>query len=111
MNLAELTNEVAPAAVSALTSTEYGEETDSKSPVRSVEFEWKGENFRALDQNTKKIDSRTGNLTKFAKLAIQRKVFWLIMERLNTWYLIVDGKPTRKEHVRNDGTMIENGDI
>jgi len=112
MNVQELKQEVIPAAIGALASSVCGEETDSKSKIRSAEFSWHSETFRALDQNLKKLDTKTNELTRFAKLGLNgHEVFWIVREHLGQWYLVVDGKPVKRNYVTNEGQLIEGAEF
>lgn len=112
MNVQELKQEVIPAALAALGGTERSAESDSKSPIRSAEFSWHGETFRAIDQNLKKLDARTNEPTRFAKLALNgHEVLWIVREHLGQWYLVVDGKPVKRNYVTNDGQLVEGAEF
>lgn len=107
MTVDQLKNDVIPAAVEALNLATPGKESEIKSPIRKASLEVCGESFTILEQNTKKLDPQTGELSKFAKLAkAGHHVFWLIREEVLDWFLIVDGKPTKKDRVTSDGQLL-----
>ena len=112
MNLEELKGEVAPLANAVYDSADSGEETPAKSAIKDATFQWQGISFRVLGQNLRKIDKRTNQPSRFAKLAINgHNVFWLIREDVNEWYLMVDGKPTVKSGVTNEGTLVAGAEM
>lgn len=112
LNLESLKNELVPLAVEKFKSSIPGEATAKRSPIREYIFEYKDEKFKILEQNSRKIDQRTNDLTKFAKLSLLgNEVFWLIRERFNDWFLIVNGMPIDKRYVKNDGTILEGAQL
>ena len=105
MNINELHEQVIPAALEAIKVAPVEGETDTKSPIRVAVFESLGERFTIREQNTKKSD-KSGMLTKYAKLALSgHTVSWIVREKTNDWFLVVDGEHTAKEAVTPNGGL------
>jgi hypothetical protein len=105
MNTEDLKTKVIPAAMQALSITEVCPETEKTSPIRVAKFEVIGEEFTIREQNTKK-KGRDGKPSKFAKLAINGySVSWIIREKTNDWFLLVNGEHTAKDIVSDEGSM------
>jgi len=107
MNITELKSEVLPLANEVYKTAEPGEATEERSAIKSATFEWQGIKFQVLGQNLQKRDRKSGELTRFSKLANNKhEVFWVIRQDINEWFLIVDGKWIQKSEVTPEGTLI-----
>lgn len=106
MNEEDLKNRVIPAALQALSITEPKAETEKASSIRVAQFEILGEQFTVREQNKKKIGPG-GHLSKFAKMAVNGySVSWIVREKTNDWFLLVNGELTQKTNVNNEGQFV-----
>jgi len=106
MNKAELKEEIIPLANEVFVTSPKEVASENRSEIVNAEFSWRGIKFKVLGQNLKKIDRRTKSLTKFAKLAQDHEVYWLIDDSTNEWYLVVDGVWVSKKGVDDEGKLL-----